>query len=277
VFRCCLILIVPFLAASAGCVARQPFVTPERLSRGLVLVLSGIEGRSPINAEMCKGLNDGGVNYAVELVDWTVKVPGAYLLNLASRERNRRKAEQIADRIVRYQMSYPDRPVIIVGQSGGGAMALWVAESMPAGRHVDGLILLSAAVSPDYRLDVALLNTRRGIVSFYSHKDWVLLGAGTILYGTMDREHKSSAGRVGFNVPDLELAPILYRKLFQIAWHEAMRQTGHKGGHFTSAAGPFVAEYVAPLVMARQWDDSVIKALLTGNLTARPIALAGGR
>jgi pimeloyl-ACP methyl ester carboxylesterase len=204
-------------------------------------------------------------------------VPGAYLANLRAQARNHRKAEELAQRVARYQAAYPDRPVVLVGHSGGGAMAVWIAEAMPPGRQLDGIVLLAASLSPGYALDAALRNCRRGIVSFHSHKDWVFLGAGTIVSGTMDGQHTSSAGMVGFDVPGTEPLPAAYRKLFQIAWHAEMVRTGHAGGHLTSAARPFVARYVAPLVQTATWDPQAIDALLEGVLGAPVGCPTGGR
>ncbi len=264
------------LLVLVGCTAAQPFVTPERLERGLVLVLTGIEGRSPLNEDMCRGLDAGGVNYAIELVDWTVRLPCAYLLNLRSEVRNRDKAEQIAQRVLRYQMAHPDRPVFLVGQSGGGAMAVWIAESMPAGHRVEGLVLLAASLSPDYLLDMALLNSRRGIVSYFSARDWVFLAAGTTVYGTMDGKHTSSAGRVGFTIPTLGAVPRLYRRLFQIPWHEEMAKSGYTGSHMSVTAREFVSRYVAPLLLSDRWDAAVIRDLLAGGALTRPTGSGGG-
>ncbi len=254
------------LVGFAGCAPAQPFVTHERSDRGLVLVLTGIEGVSRINKGICWGLADAGIDWAIELVDWTV--PGAYLNNLRHQERNRRKAEDIASRIVRYQMSYPNRPVFLIGQSGGGGMAVWIAEAMPPGGRVDGLVLLSAALSPGYLLDVSIRNSRRGIVSFFSGKDWVFLGAGTTAWGTMDGKHTASAGMVGFDVPTRSgRPPGTYQKLFQVAWHKQMARTGHAGGHATSGERHFIARYVAPLLKAEKWDKAAIKSILSDETT----------
>ncbi len=254
------------LVGLVGCAPAQPFVTPQRLDRGLVLVLPGIEGVSHINEGICWGLADAGVHCAIELVDWTM--PVAYLHNLRDQERNRKKAEGIADRIERYQMSCPNRPVILVGHSGGGAMAVWIAEALSPGSRVDGIILLSVSLSPGYLLDVSLGNSRRGIVNFYSRKDWVFLGAGTATWGTMDGKHTASAGMVGFDVPVRPGREGTYRKLFQIAWQEQMARTGHTGGHRTSGARQFVKHYVAPLVLADKWDKAVMETLLSEKQAA---------
>jgi pimeloyl-ACP methyl ester carboxylesterase len=239
-----------------GCVDRQVYLTPDRLHRGLVVVLPGIEGRSRLNEAITVGLVEGGVNWAIEIDDWTGT---GLLINLYTEQRNRKIASQLAGRIERYRRKYPGRPVVLIGHSGGGAIAVWAAEALPADQTVDGLILINASLSPGYDLRGALMRTRRGIVNFYSSGDWLLLGLGTTFTGTMDREHGASAGMVGFNVPDT--APGEYRRLYQIGWSAQMARTGHTGGHFASSASRFAARYIAPLVLAENWSASLIDTL----------------
>jgi len=76
--------------------------------------------------------------------------------------------------------------------------------------------------------------------------------------GTMDGEHRHSAGRVGFEVPFVGGRPEVYNKLIQIPWQQNMSHTGHVGLHVTSGAVEFVAAYVAPLVLAEQWDEALM-------------------
>jgi len=231
------------------------------LERGLVVVLPGIEGRSPLNRAVCSGLNAGGVNWGIDLCDWTS--PWGPWYNLRAEVRNRQEAASIALRIAEYTFAHPGNPVVVVGQSGGGAVALWVAEAMPEGRKIDGLILIGPAISPTYMLDFALAKTSRGIINFYSEEDWVFLGVGTTVYGTMDGRHTSSAGRVRFKVPRAGGRPKCYDRLFQIAWQEKMADTGHSGGHFGSVAEAFVANYVAPFVLAGRWDEQTVASVLS--------------
>ena len=262
-----IILLSALVAGGVGC---QPYVTPERLDRGLVLVLTGIEGRGPLNENICRGLDEGGVDCAIELVDWTSPLPGAFLLTLWSEQRNREKADQIAKRILRYKVDHPGRPVTIVGQSGGGAVAVWTAEAMPNGVGIDGMVIIAAALGPDYDLQAALAHSRRGIVSYHSKRDWVILGIGTTVYGTMEGAHTSSAGRVGFNVPGGESKPAAYEKLYQVPWRGQMGSEGHIGGHLSSGSRKFIARYVAPLVKAPQWDAALVESTTGGPATGAP-------
>jgi len=250
------------LVSLAGCGNSQPYVSELRLQRGLVIVLPGIEGRSLFNEAICRGLDEGGVDWAIELYDWTSHVPLGFLINLRSERRNRGRAAAIAERIVRYQRNYPDRSVVLVGQSGGGAIAVWTCEAMLSDGKIDGVIILAAALSPEYPLATSLGNCRRGIVNFYSSGDVVLLWAGTIISGTMDGEHTSSAGRVGFTVPPAAFRPAGYDRLFQVPWRREMARRGNLGGHLTSGAAEFVAAYVSPLVLTPRWDADVIAGIL---------------
>ncbi|MFA6135340.1 MAG: hypothetical protein WC869_15115 [Phycisphaerae bacterium] len=244
-----------------------------RLDKGLVVVLPGIEGRSQLNEAICEGLNDGGVTAAIDLEDWTSSVPMNLLYNQRNSLRNREQAEIIADRIMRYKMSYPNRPVILVGQSGGGAMAAWIVEALPPAESVDGVIMLAASLSPQYPLDTALAKSRRGIVNFHSSKDWFILGVGTTISGTMDGEHTSSAGRVGFESPTSgPRARLYYQKLRQVAWQESMAQTGYTGNHLTSGTRLFVSNYVAPLVLQKTWDREAVAALGRKHPSTSPAA-----
>jgi hypothetical protein len=254
------VVVLVLIAMAGGCGPPQPYVTPTRLERGLVLVLPGIEGRSILNEAICKGLHDGGVNAAIELHDWTS--PLGPLYNLRAKRRNRDAAEEIAQHIVRYQTTYPGRPVLLVGQSGGGGMAVWTLEALPPGTEIEGAVLLSASLSPEYMLDRALEHTRRGIVSFYSHRDWFLLGIGTTLTGTMDGEHTSSAGRTGFEVPGAGGTPPCYEKLYQVAWNREMSDTGYTGGHLSASAARFISTYVAPFIVTRRWNERFVGEVL---------------
>jgi len=238
--------------AVAGCSSCQPWVTEERLDKGLVIVLPGVEGRSMFNDAICAGLDAGGVDCAIETDDWTS--PLGPLATLGDEQRNRAQAERIAERIVEYQQAYPDRPVVLVGQSGGAAMAPWVAEALPDATMIDGMVLIAPALSPWYPLTEALGRSRRGIVSFHSEMDWLFLGVGTSLLGTMDGERLESAGKVGFVTP-LARDEAAYEKLYQVPWNRSMARNGHLGCHVTSGSLSFVKKRVAPLVLSDDWAE----------------------
>jgi len=249
-------------ACSGGCSSPiQPYLSESRLDRGYVLVLTGIEGRSRFNEAIADGLANGGCPYAIEIYDWTSSwMP---LVDLNSVERNQSKAYELALRVTQYQMTYPNRPVYLVGQSGGGGMAVWTAERLH-GRTVDGIVLIAASVSPPYRLDRALAASRRGIVNFYSERDMFLLGFGTAVFRTMDGSHSKSAGMVGFAVPSP--VPPVYGKLFQVPFQSRMSASGHYGLHLTSGSEGFVREYVAPMLLTGPWSRKTIDTIVSNAI-----------
>ena len=61
--------------------------------------------------------------------------------------------------------------------------------------------MLAPALSPTYDLSRALRAVRREMVVFWSPLDVIILGAGTRVFGTIDRVKTASAGLVGFRVP----------------------------------------------------------------------------
>ena len=246
--------------AVAGCSRQRQFYMSGAVEDGLIIVLPGVEGRGMLNEDICRGLRQGGVKAAVFLYDWTSC--WGLLANQRAEATNRERAAELALVIARYQDAWPGRPVLLVGHSGGGAIAIWAAEYLPRGNSIDGVVLLAASLSPHYMLDTALSHSRRGIVSFHSERDWLLLGVGTTVAGTMDGEHTSSAGRVGFVEPQGAARPSVYRRLLQIPWFARMSRTGNTGLHFTSGAGPFVAQYVAPFISIEQWDKALVARVI---------------
>ncbi len=243
-------LLFAIFLSSAGCSVAD-LGTQERQERGLVLVLPGIEGRSAWNYNLARGLADGGVKAAIEIYDWGTDVPGGLLINLTDLDRNQKMAEALRDRIVAYKRANPGRPVHVIGHSGGGGIAVLAAEKLPDDVRVSSVILLAAALSPDYDLRPALRRTQYGIFNYYSSRDRVFLDAGTRVAGTIDRSFTSSAGSVGFRRPAaLEAGDrVLYDKLQQIAWKPEMSWCGNLGDHFGWTKPGFVRRYLAPLVV----------------------------
>jgi pimeloyl-ACP methyl ester carboxylesterase len=246
-------------ALAAGC-WRPPKMQRAELERGYILVLEGIDFNVWQMAGTYQGLRDAGIDCAIDLPDWGYRnVFNSGNRNLTDLANNRRLCEQYARQIADYRRQYPGRPVDIVGYSGGGALAVMTAERLPAGVVLDRIVLLGAAISPDYDLTTALNRCERGIVNFYSSADSLVLGAGTKLYGTIDRKKTVSAGHVGFkHSPSAASSgggdgnhttssqPATDAGLTQVAWTPSMWLLGHDGGHFGWVARRWTADVVAP-------------------------------
>jgi len=267
VITCCLAAL-----AAEGCNPASVFphndryLTEQRKANGLVVILPGIEGVSEYNQDIRRGLISGGVNRALPIYSWGRPVPLAGpLINQMDFVGNRLAGTRISRMILSYQEQYPGRPVVLVGHSGGGGVAVFAAEAMPEGHQVDALVLLSPSISADYDLSKALAHCRNGIINFYNPQDKALLGVGTTIVGNVDGGHGPSAGLKGFtrNPPGLQ----------QIRVTGAM--TGYDTNAHTATTGiNFVARYVAPRVLASGGRLADMTASSDG---AKPLAGAARR
>lgn len=234
----------------AGCSLTE-LQTPQRMDKGLVVILPGIEGRSFMNENLARGLNDGGVGMGIEIYDWGAPVPGAgMLINITDYERNKIEAEHLAEHIRSYRRAHPGAAIHVIGHSGGGGLAVLAVERLPKDVNVSSVILLAAAISPQYDLSGALSHSKYGIFNYYSPYDAVFLRIGTGVAGTIDRQHSEAAGAVGFKIPESGSTKEkqLYKKLHQVEWNSEMRWAGNFGGHADWTNPPFVKKYLAPLI-----------------------------
>jgi hypothetical protein len=239
-----------WVALAVGCSTPTRHATAERLDKGYAALFVGIMGVREQHNQFADQLLDGGLPYAVEVIDWT-RGPFLFPMNLRAIERNRREAQAIAMRILDYQDRHPGRPVFLIGHSGGAGIVLILMEALPEDRRVTSAILMAAAVSPGYNLATALRHTERGIWSFFSTKDRRPLETGTTLLGTFDGRHVRSAGLVGFRHPD-GLSPedqdLYVRQLHQVRHDEEMETAGIDGSHFDWLERQFARKYVLPLL-----------------------------
>ena len=227
------------------------FANADRLAKGLVVILPGIEGESAANRDIRKGLDEGGVPYALVIYRWGFPVPGlGMLVNQTDTTGDRRAGADLAGGIVRYQTRHPGCPVFLVGHSAGGGVAIFALEALadvPGAKPVTGAILLSSSISADYPLDKALRMIDRGIVNGYNSEDTALLGTGTALFGNVDGGHGDSAGRTGFHNT--------YAKLFQFKVNPA---NVHKAAdpHFLLTDADLVAAHAPTWVCAESWPPT---------------------
>ncbi|MHC4294465.1 MAG: serine aminopeptidase domain-containing protein, partial [Planctomycetota bacterium] len=231
------------------------YTTTDQMDNGLVIILPGIEGESPMNHDIRRGLSLGGVPCALPIYNWGRPIPGVgMLLNQMDFVGNRIAGTRIAKMIEQYQDEHPGKPVYLVGHSGGGGIAVFTAEAMPEDRQVDGLVLLSASIWAGYDLTKALGRCRSGIVNFYNESDVGLLGIGTTITSNVDGMRGPSAGLIGFDKPkdsDPPTKKLPYNKLFQVRMTVGM--TGGDDPHAAATRPGFVSAHVAPWVNSRIW------------------------
>ncbi len=227
---------------------------PGQYERGLVWVFPGVEGGAARMRPAIRAFRDAGVEAAVEVHDW--HRPLGLVRNLVDHERNRADARRIAARIGRYQEEYPNNPIDLVGYSGGGGMAVMVAEALPERIRVRHIVLVQPALSSRYNLSSTIRHVDGTLVHFSSPLDAIILGAGTTLLGTMDRVHGPSTGWLGIDldhaVPEKELRD----KVTQIAWSPSMLSSGHWGGHMQIFGFAWNLRYVAPHLLSCPSSES---------------------
>ncbi len=239
---------VPLLIAfcvSLGCEAPRPI--PEQLNQGLIWMFPGIEGGEWSLAEARRGFRDAGVQSAIRTHKWDF--PFGTLLNLCYYEGNLKAARKDAQEIIQYRQTHPDQPIDLVGYSGGAGVALMVAEALPEDIKIRNVLLDHGAVSPDYDLTEALKRIDGKIINYYSPWDWFFLGVGTSIFGTMERVHTESAGKVGINPETAIPDPESRYKLIQHSWSKEMFTTGHYGGHLPILSYDWNKKYLAPYLL----------------------------
>ena len=220
-------------------------------SAGLVLVADGVGGLDLCGTALRYVMGAEPTPMDVRLVSWGHGL-GRWHSDLTNAENRDTQAGRIAEEVLAYREKSPGAPVYLVGKSGGTGVVVRALEALPDGA-VDAAVLIAPAVSPGYDLTRALRALRREMVVYWSPLDMIILGAGTRVFGTIDRVHGVSAGLVGFRpsaVPTAEQTA-QYGKLRQVRWGPHMATTGYFGGHVGPDSPAFLRKYVVPLLRPR--------------------------
>jgi pimeloyl-ACP methyl ester carboxylesterase len=230
------------LVSLAG-VAATPGPAPA--TRPVLLVVEGVGGINLMDVSCAIACRWADLPHEVRLFPWSHGF-GRGLKDLKDTEHLLTKADELAGEVRRLREEEPDRPVYIVAMSGGTGLAVRAAEQLPPDT-LERMVLLASALSPSYDLRPALAACRRGVVSYHSRNDVVVLGLGTRLFGTIDRQRVASAGLVGFRLPEgVEAqAPGPYARLIQVPWHAGMILDGNWGNHNAAGFPLFLAREVA--------------------------------
>lgn len=214
--------------------------TPRRRSRGLTLILGGIEGPSPYNRAMACAVLESGYRGAVRRIDWNAGPPLVRsLINLMSRRHQMRFAKEVARQITEHQREHPHAPVCLMAQSGGSLIVVRALELLPPESRVHTAVLLAPSISPAYDISVAASKCTHGLVSVGGPGDYMFLGAGTTFFGTSDRVFGPSAGWVGWHHhgrPDF----------IELRWHPTWLRYGYLGNHTTTSSRAFLTNVIAP-------------------------------
>ena len=211
----------------------------SQLNNGLIWMFPGVFNVGSFYRPAVRAMRDLGVNSEILKYEWPLTMCG--LINLMNHKKNREEAARVATEIVKYSREYPGRPIDLVGYSGGAYVAVAVAESLPDDVKLRHVIMVHPAISCTYDLSNALHHINGKIINYYSRRDWLILGVGTLIFGTMDRGNTISAGNKGFQA-DMALSDISLRS--RLEQHELNKKI-LGGGHLTINSYKSHKEHIA--------------------------------
>ena len=228
-----------------GC--EHPSHAPRRQGtgdRGLVIFVESIRwlgvrwGASTVERGLRQGGFEGRFLYWQWHAGWRAWLVLPALMDRGMLER---EAGRLADFIAARRRDHPDMPLYLMGYSAGGFVAVRALELLDDDVRVDAAALLEAAFSPGRDLGAACRHLDGPLVICSSVADCLIVGLGTLLFGTADRRHAFSIGMIGPRGraaadPRVRLLP----------WRPGLVRSGHWGGHFGASACGFIRHCVAP-------------------------------
>ena len=235
-----------------------PDLSEDAQGSGLVLVADGVGGLDLCGTALRYIVGAKKLPLTVKVVPWGHGW-GRWHRDLTHVANRDAQARRVAAEVSVFRATHGEgdnrQPVYLVGKSGGTGVVVKALELLPEGA-VETAVLIAPALSPEYDLTRALIAVRREMVVFWSPLDVIVLGAGTRVFGTIDRVKTVSAGLVGFRPP---AAVGAYPKLRQERWRLKMATTGYLGGHIGPDSPAFLRKYVVPLLLAVNTDLGSIR------------------
>ena len=233
-------------------VDRLRYGVPEVLGsvdREVLFLVDGV-GRFQAAALMVRrALRETGSDIGTILYDWQTPIFGEVLSDLMWYRRNRLMGVKLGRKLLTFRRQHPETRIHVLAYSGGAGIAIFGLEALRGRSLIDTLILACPAISAQYNLAPALRTVQR-CYALTSHRDSVILGWGTRIFGTTDRRYESAGGRVGFRIPPdaPEDDADVYGRMRQIRWTPDLRKLGHPGGHTGWAGVKLLHKHLMPLL-----------------------------
>ena len=225
-------------AARHLCTRRQPTGDDEK---GLVIFAESIRwlGVRWGAGTVAAGLRDAGFEGRFLYWPWHTWWQGTLVLPaILAQGMLEREARKLADFITDRRREHPHRPIHLMGYSCGAFVAIRALELLDEDVQVDAAAMLAGAFDPGRDLRRARSRVSGPMVVTSSVADWLIIGLGTLIFGTADRRHSFSAGMVGLSRQD-------EAGIVEIRWRPRMIRSGHWGSHFGASARGFIARHVA--------------------------------
>ncbi len=219
----------------------------EEFARGTVIMADGIGGWDVGARWLGQVLRRSELPVTYHRFYWS-HGRGRWLADLSRWSHVQQRAEELAERVEASRRDDPESRIVLIGKSGGTAIVVGALERLPAD-SVEAAILIASALSPDYDLGPALDAVSDRMVVMSSPMDLIFLGAGTLIFGTIDRHHRPGAGLVGFRTtPSVQDDPRRRAKLSTWRWRPQMLGHGHWGGHMAQDTPWFYRHDVLPIL-----------------------------
>jgi hypothetical protein len=244
--RCVYLMPIVLLGGFSAQIHAQDRSAESNVRPGIVVAVEGIGGLDMLGPQATAALRKAGLPHEVRNFRWSHGT-GRFLVDLQDTQHLIKKAEELAQLLIKLREEAPHRPLYVVAKSAGAGLTLFALEQVPSGT-VDRTILISAAVAPAFDLRQALRATRGEVVAFHSRNDQIVLNWGTRHFGTADRYYGPSAGLRGFVRPaELDSdGRALYRRLVQVPWTPRMILEGNPGGHIGTGQTAFLCAEIVP-------------------------------
>jgi len=224
------------LVAGAGCATNDAARLHSLHAEGVVWLIPGVANTRFQLREFASRIRQAHPEWQVDIRTWGD--PLRSFRNLESYERNMATARELAEELAAFRNNNPEAVIDVVGYSGGGGIAVFVVESLPADVQINRLILIAPAISPQYPLKSTIIPRISEYVVNYASVHDLQAGWGTKNFGTMDRKNVASAGFEGFGVK--------HPQLVQVFWNSGMIWDGHFGNHLSYLSHAWQRKYVLP-------------------------------
>src|SRR5262249_3071665 len=139
----------------------------ESKEQGVVFVMNGAGRLQGTSAALQRVVAEAGLPLAVVTVEWS---HGRLLADQTDWRHAREQGCRLADRIVSYRRSFPDRSIYLAAHSAGSGVALTAAAAVPPS-SLKRIILFAPSVSAGYDVRPALRGAHEGMDVFYSRRD----------------------------------------------------------------------------------------------------------
>lgn len=220
-------------------------------ARAQVVVLDGAGGTEVTSRSLDQVVREDRLPLEVVPFDWSHGWL-RFIADSRDREHLECQAQHLANYLISVRAARPNLPIHVLAYSAGTAVIARAAKYLPP-NTLDRVVLLAPAIAAQTDIRRLLLASRQGVDVFTSDRDWVVLGIGTGIVGTIGGCYGKAAGREGFE-PIVESpadARMYAARLRQFPWVQDYCWTGNIGQHGGGHLPRFLAAYIAPSFLSQ--------------------------